>query len=154
MTIKILKKNQKKLKAKLWRLFSEYIRRKDANLDGYNVCCTCGKVAHYKELQAGHYYHDKSLPLHFCESNVHPQCVKCNYFKDGNRDEYALFLEKTYGMGILQELKALDKPLAQGHFWIAEKIEEYKKKLAEIPYLHGSYPGHNGLQVQENRRSL
>ena len=37
------------LKGKLDRLFSEYIRRRDADA-GYCRCVTCGKLQHWREM--------------------------------------------------------------------------------------------------------
>ena len=159
MTIRILKKNIPSLKKKLWHLVSEYIRRKDANLDGYTECITCGKVAHWKEMDCGHYKKAGSsgLYLYFDERNLGVQCTSCNRFKGGAMDKYAIYLEKKYGNGILQEFDRLHgKPMPQAHFWLETKIQEYKKKLEEIPYLHGSFPGHESViaRTLKNRRGL
>jgi len=95
-----------KLKAKAWRLFSVYVRTRWADKDGYVKCVTCGVDKHWKELHAGHFFEKSTcnLPGYFSESGVHPQCPQCNLFKSGNKDQYALWLEKEYGHGIIQEL--------------------------------------------------
>ena len=44
-----------KLKKKLDVLFSQYIRRKNADHLGRVKCFTCGVEKHWKEQQAGHF---------------------------------------------------------------------------------------------------
>jgi len=94
-----------KLKKKVWKVMSLYIRLRDSDESGYCRCCSCNKLLHYKQAHSGHYI-PKSLGLKimFEERNVHAQCPGCNLFKHGNLHEYALFLEKKYGKRILQEL--------------------------------------------------
>jgi len=86
---------RKKLHKKAWSLMSEWIRRKDANPDGYVECYTCRRIKHYKETNAGHYKHDK---LDFDERNLKVQCVKCNQHNSGELDLYAERLISEYGL--------------------------------------------------------
>lgn len=99
------------LKRKLWKEFSLYIRRREADADGCTRCFTCGVRKHYTELDAGHYI-PKSVGganLYFSEHNVHAQCTACNRFRHGNLHVYALRLQEKYGDGILQRLEAYRK---------------------------------------------
>jgi len=41
-------------KNKLWKLVSEYVRRRHADENGYTACYTCGTIKHWKEMDAGH----------------------------------------------------------------------------------------------------
>lgn len=119
------------LKAKLWKIFSEYIRRKDADHQGLAACVSCGKIDHWKNLDAGHYI-PKSLGLsiYFEERNVAPQCAGCNRFRHGHLTSYALYLIKTYGAGILDDLDALRRTKAKfSASDYLELIEAYKQKL-------------------------
>ncbi len=97
----------KKLKAQADKIFSLYIRRKDA-VNGIARCVTCGKMDNWENMQAGHYIPRNWLKLRYDERNVHVQCVGCNCFKKGAMDEYARFLVKKYGVRILARL-AKDK---------------------------------------------
>ena len=38
---------------KLDKIFSEYIRKRDADENGYVKCCTCPTVEHWKEMDCG-----------------------------------------------------------------------------------------------------
>jgi len=88
----------------------------------------------YKEAQACHYV-PKSLGLevYFEERNVHAGCVSCNMFKHGNLHEYAPFLEKKYGTGILQELQKLrrSKPMgtADARSFLESKLIYFTEQL-------------------------
>lgn len=118
------------LKKRLDKVFSEYIRRTKAKNE-ICICVTCGKRDHYKEMDAGHYVSRRHLSTRFDERNVWPQCKSCNRFNEGRKDEYALFLIRTYGDDILQELKELkDKPAY--NFPYEDKIKEYRKTLKDL----------------------
>ena len=123
-----------KLKKKLWRLFSEYVRRRDADENGYVRCISCGSFKHYKEVDAGHFHAGStSLALYFDERNVHSQCVRCNKWLSGNGANYALALQRRYGPHILEDLESIkhtrDK-FNRGEY--EEMIETYKKKLESL----------------------
>ena len=45
--------------------------------------------------------------LWYFEKNFVGQCTSCNCYNSGELDEFAIFLEKEYGHGILQELNTL-----------------------------------------------
>jgi len=100
-----VKSNKKKLKERAWKLFSKYIRLRDADKDGYNTCVTCNKRDHYKNLQAGHFIDSRSNSVLFEEDLVFPQCCGCNLFKSGNKVNYTLFmLRKGYTAEELTEM--------------------------------------------------
>lgn len=108
---------------KTWKVFSQYIRLKYANKDGFVRCVTCGKIKHWKEMQAGHYKHNK---LDFCEFNVFPQCVRCNHYKSGELGNYADFLIKKFGNDILEKIE------------IYAKLEK-KYNIIELQYMHDEW---------------
>lgn len=92
---------RKKLHKKAWSLMSEYVRSKDANLDGFNECYTCGIVKQWKELQAGHFKHGR---LDFDERNLKPQCPRCNTHLSGRLDVYAENLIRDNGLEWFNQL--------------------------------------------------
>lgn len=127
-------KNIQTLKKDLWKVFSEWIRRKDADFNGYATCVTCGIRKHWKELDAGHYIAKTAgLSVYFEEKNVHPQCTACNRFRHGNLAQYALYLKGKYGDQILEELDWKRKQKAEiklGEY--IKLIEIYKTKLKNL----------------------
>jgi len=118
-------------KKKLWKLVSEYIRRKDATVDGLVECCTCGKFAHWKEMDAGHFVGGHLSYNYFDERNIHCQCTGCNRFRHGALLEYNDFMLKKYGKKVVNDLRQYK--VKQWKVWeLEELMEEYKKKLSEF----------------------
>ena len=105
--------SHKTTKAKLVKLFSNFIRLRDSNEHGIGQCISCGKfitvwrenVKFDQKAHAGHYYSKgASKSLYFDEKNVNLQCCECNSFKEGNKQGYARGLTRKYGDGILDLL--------------------------------------------------
>lgn len=122
------------LKRKLWRIFSEYIRRRDADENGIASCISCGTRKPWREMDAGHYI-PKSLGLsiYFLETNVHSQCRGCNSFRHGNLSSYALALKRRYGEKILEDLDAMRRyPRKFTAAQYEELIHDYEEKLSRI----------------------
>lgn len=129
-------KSRTNYRKRLWDIFSKYIRLKYADEAGNVVCVSCGEVKHWKSAHAGHYI-PKSLGLsiYFEERNVHPQCPGCNKWRHGNLAPYALFLLKTYGPTILEELDAKQRTFEKISEWrYLELIAEYQGKLKALGF--------------------
>lgn len=92
---------RKKLHKIAWTLQSQWIRRKDANLDGFVECYTCRAIKHYKEMDAGHFKHDR---LDFDDRNLKPQCTTCNKYWSGKLDVYAENLIRDFGLEWFNQL--------------------------------------------------
>lgn len=124
-------KSKKKLVEQLDRLYSKYIRLKEAK-DGWNTCFTCG--AHYpvEKLQCGHYHSRRIMSLRWDDLNCHPQCVSCNMFKEGNKPIYAIKLIEKYGEDILEHLfKRSNKTVSLTNQDLEIMIDKYKIILEE-----------------------
>lgn len=85
------KPTRKTLITKLDKVFSEYIRRKDAKND-IATCVTCGKKDHWKKLQNGHFMSRKHYATRWDEDNVGVQCSACNVFRYGEQYLFAKYL--------------------------------------------------------------
>jgi hypothetical protein len=130
------------VKAKLDRVFSEYIRRRAArvNPNGYIACCSCGQVCHWKDMDAGHFVNRRHNAVRYDERNVHPQCRRCNRYDEGNPAGYALFLISKYRPGVLEDLRRLGKTVKR--FTVTELegiLTEYKVKLKELQAKEGTW---------------
>ncbi|MFA6290157.1 MAG: recombination protein NinG [Victivallales bacterium] len=115
----------KSLKKEVWDLFSEWVRRSDANSAGYCKCVTCRKTLHWKNMQAGHYIHGT---LFLIPELVHAQCPECNGFKAGMAVEYKEFMLKKYGPALLDKFKFLAK---RRHKFTIFELQQYKKLYQE-----------------------
>lgn len=133
---KNMKKGEKKTVAslikKLDKVFSLYIRKRDANGD-YFTCITCNEIKLFSKADAGHYVSRGYKSLRFDERNVHAQCTKCNRFLSGNMDEYTIFMIRRYGVDVLEELNRLKYTVKQFTSQeLQDMIDHYKQKLTEF----------------------
>jgi hypothetical protein len=123
-------------KQKLWKLayetFREYIRKRDANFQGYARDPSDGKMYLASEMDIGHWRHGKGKECYFWETNCHLQAKKNNYY--GGQDvlqNYTIWMIKTYG---LKEVERIKK--AKRIYWTNKKLEEviekYKKLLGKL----------------------
>ena len=122
------------LKRKFWKVFSEYIRRRDADEFGMVSCISCGKRMHWKEADAGHYIAKTGgLSIYFSETNVNCQCTGCNRYRHGNLAQYALALRRKYGEQILEKLEYDRRQLIQIHDnEYIEFVKLYKDKIKQL----------------------
>ncbi len=111
---------------KLDKVFSEYIRRRNGEMA---TCVTCGKVAHWKETQAGHFMSRRHRATRWHEDNVQVQCVKCNMFGQGEQYKFGLWLgeEKSEEM-----IKLANTTVKMKDFEIQEMIQYFQDKIASI----------------------
>lgn len=124
----------KKLKKKCWDYFSKYIRRKYSDKDGYVKCVTCDEIRQWNDrMDAGHYISRGRLSTFLDERNVHPQCKGCNGYGKGRLDVYALFLTRTYGKDILEELNTKkNKQIKITNAEYHDMIDDLKDKLVGL----------------------
>lgn len=122
------KRPERVLHQKAWKVFSEYIRRRDKGR-----CCTCGVVSDYKNMNAGHFHHGV---LDFDEMNVNCQCVACNKWNHGRLNIYATFLVEKYGLEAFNDLykRAMIANKGQKYYpWELEAIiAKYKNQLLAL----------------------
>jgi len=132
-TIKIKPVSVKSLIKKFDRIFSEYIRLRDADSNGYIRCISCGKLIHWKEADAGHYVNRKHMSLRFDEKNVNAQCRACNRFDEGNMMGYNRGLIKKYGSDVIQYFEMKKGNISKmGVFEYQILIAEYQNKVKKL----------------------
>ena len=127
------KKKQKSLrllKAKCWKVISEYVRRLGADEGGTNDCYTCGKLAHWKELHAGHAIPGRHNAVLFDVEILRPQCPVCNLWKDGMGHVFSTKLIKENGMEWWdKKLEGASRIVKYTKGDIEQMIQDYKAKL-------------------------
>lgn len=127
-TIKDTKINKKKLKEKLWGIFSTYIRLRDKGR-----CVTCGHAQwdsdlgewSIKGMHAGHFHHGV---LDEDEENINCQCNKCNTYLGGNLSKYSVYLLQKLGYEKFVQLAYRANQAKRGEF---KSIEDYQKLIKE-----------------------
>ncbi len=134
------KKNREKkknsissLKKVCWKLCSEYNRRKNANEQEMVGCITCGKYQHWKKQQAGHFIPGRNNAYLFDDRGIFAQCFGCNCMKAGMWVEYEAFMIRTFGIDLVDELKALKYVTRKfTPSDLKDLIEEYKLKIKRL----------------------
>lgn len=117
-----------RLKKKAWSVFSEWIRKRGADENGFTRCITCGKWAHWKDLQASHFIPSRRASILFIEENCHAACYVCNIIRHGALEDYYPFMLSTYGQDKIDEIKRLKntifKPTREYYEAIIQKYQE------------------------------
>lgn len=127
---RVSKRSLPRAKKRAWDAFSIYIRTRNADSNGFTACFTCGAVKHYKEMDAGHFYHGT---LDFNEYNVNVQCTKCNKYLHGNGVVYYPKMLQMYGQEIIDQLNELRHQVIKLKVADYENIELlYKNKAKEL----------------------
>lgn len=118
------KKTNAKLKKELWKVFSEYIRKRDKG-----ICFTCGRKAESRGYHAGHFIAKAAggLALYFHEDNVRGQCYNCNINLGGNQYIFG----QRLGDAKAKELYALKQKIVKDYPF-EDKIAYYKQKIKEL----------------------
>jgi len=118
---------------KLDKIFSEYIRLKNADENGVCTCISCGKKAHWKNMDCGHYIKRQFKSVRFNENNCWPQDRHCNYFLQGNDANYRKNLVKKIGeqkVLLLEAQKRVTKKWTR--FEIEALIEHYTQEVKKL----------------------
>ncbi len=118
---------------RLDKVFSEYIRRRDADSNGYVRCISCGMIVHWKDADCGHYIPRANMSTRFDERNCNAQCRECNRAKDGNISGYEIGLVRKYGhtiIGVLLEEKWQIRKWSKHA--LDESIKYYRSQIMDM----------------------
>jgi hypothetical protein len=122
------KPSRKSLVEKLDKIFSQYIRRKDA-IDEIAECITCGKKDHYKKLQCGHFQSRSHYSTRWNINNVGVQCYGCNISRSGEQYKFSQYL----GNKLSEEMHIKSKQIVKfADVDLIDMIEYYTNKVSEL----------------------
>jgi hypothetical protein len=105
-------------------IFQKLVRLRARFKDGNCRCITCGKVQHYKLMDAGHFVGRNNKATILDSRNVNPQCKKCNSWGSGEKDKYREALVKLYGIEVVRELET--RTLPKNHVWDRRELAKLK----------------------------
>ncbi|MDA8959085.1 recombination protein NinG [Akkermansiaceae bacterium] len=124
---------RKKLIARLDKVFSQYVRSKNADHRGMVECFTCGQWKHWKTVDAGHFQSRAKFSTRWDLNNVKPQCKSCNGFRSGEQWKFARHLDSLYGEGTAIEIEQLSNTTKK---WSSEELEAmidvYNRRLRKL----------------------
>jgi len=128
------KTDRQKLIEKLDRIFSIYIRLRDAMPhSGLVKCISCGRIHHWTKIQNGHYVGRSAMSVRFSEENCHSQCVACNVMMHGNMLAYRRAMVKLYGEQKVNEIEVRGHLAKKWHdFELEEMIKYYTARVAQL----------------------
>lgn len=135
-TKKVKKLSDGKLKKKVWKEFSIFIRSRRADSDGITKCVTCAVRKHWKEMQAGHFLRGRLNSNLFDERGTNEQCYACNVGRDGNVVEYYEWMLVNHSKEVIDELRQKNNVT---HKWqpgeLIGLLSHYKELNAANPLL-------------------
>ena len=119
---------------KLDKIFSIWIRSKDADHAGMVECFTCGVTKSWKyEIDAGHFMGRGKYATRWDEQNVKPQCKSCNGFRSGEQYLFSKHLDEEYGKGTSDELVYQSNQLAKfTNDELLKKIEHFTELVKSL----------------------
>ena len=125
-------KKKPDLKAKLDKVFSEYIRKRDTR-NGVFKCISCGRLLPYEQADCGHYINRKHMATRFDEMNCNAQCRSCNRFDEGNIQGYRRGLVSLYGEQQVNLLEAKKHNFRKySDFEYEVLIKHYKEEIKKL----------------------
>ena len=119
---------------KLDKIFSIWVRSKDADHAGMVECFTCGVTKSWKyEIDAGHFMGRGKYATRWDEQNVKPQCKSCNGFRSGEQYLFSKHLDEEYGKGTSDELVYQSNQLAKfTNDELLKKIEHFTELVKSL----------------------
>lgn len=134
--------------------FSKYVRIRWSDKDGICTCVTCGRMRHWKEVDAGHYRRREHQTTRYDERNVHPQCRYCNFYRGGAEVEHREYIDKTYGEGTAYEIEQKSRMRSRRTAFDMHMIrKEYEQKLKDLCLERGITlkPTKNGVEHESKK---
>lgn len=124
--------------ASLDKVFSEYIRLRDADENGYCKCISSGKIDHWENMDCGHFINRKHMSLRWSEINCNAQCRSDNRFDEGNLEGYRRGLIVKHGPDIIDKLFLAKNTIVKwSSFEMTVLEKDLKKKVVELKKLKG-----------------
>lgn len=116
---------------KLDKVFSRYIRLRDAMPNGYFICISCGRVKPLDQGDAGHYYSRRHMATRFDEDNVNCECRFCNRFSSDHLVGYRENLIRKIGVQRFALLEVKHNQVKKWSTWELEQLIKYYTALGD-----------------------
>ena len=123
-------KRKPDLVKKLDRVFSLYIRLRDAMPSGFVRCISCGKIKRFEDVDCGHYFSRTHMATRFDEDNCNAECRSCNRMSADHLIGYRTNLVAKIGLNRIDRLDVLAH--SQKHWLDSELEEKIRYYTAEV----------------------
>ena len=116
---------------RLDKVFSKYIRLRDAMPGGTFRCISCGRIKPIEQADCGHFHSRTHMSTRFDEDNCHAECRYCNRFSADHIIGYRENLIRKIGSQrfLLLDVKA-HETRKWSHFEL-EQLAKYYRALVE-----------------------
>lgn len=116
-----------------WKWFSIMIRLRDADENGYCRCITTGKIAHWRDMDAGHFISRRHKATKYDEKNVYAQSRGANRFNQGMQFEFGLAIDRIHGKGTAEFILAKSRaPYKENSFEVEQKLMYYMAQAQKL----------------------
>lgn len=120
------------------KVFSAYIRLRDAMPSGYFRCISCGQIKPFEQADCGHFFSRKNMSVRFDEDDCHAECRGCNRFSSDHLIAYQANLIRKIGM---QRFELLSSKAHQAKHWsdfeLEAMIKHYTAEVKRLSSLKG-----------------
>ena len=118
---------------RLDKVFSKYIRLRDAMPGGLFRCISCGKIKPIEQADCGHFHSRTHMSTRFDEDNCHAECRYCNRFSADHLIGYRENLIRKIGEQryLLLEVKA-HETRKWSHFELEQLTKYYKSLVVKL----------------------
>lgn len=118
---------------KLWKVFSVYIRLRDADSNGIVRCITSGRMVNWKDADAGHFISRRYMATKYDERNVNAQSRHDNRFAAGEQFKHSKAIDIKWGAGTADKLLVKSRTISKiASFEINELTKHYKKEVERL----------------------
>ena len=130
--------SQSTLIRKLDKVFSLYIRLRDAMPSGYVKCISCGQIKRFDDVDCGHFHSRRNMSTRYDEENCNAECRYCNRFSADHLIGYQRNLIQKIGQGHFDLLNV--RAHSAKHYMDFEldgMIKHYTKEVKRLSTLKG-----------------
>ena len=123
-------KRRSDLEATLDDVFSDFIRLRDADMNGTIRCYCCNYPTFWKSAHNGHFFGRTNRGTRWNELNCHSCCPVCNTSLSGNLEAYEEHLIRDYGESIIDRLTMLKNTVTKfAEYELKDMIDFYREKV-------------------------
>jgi len=124
------------LQKRLDEVFSDFIRLKESDDNGWCRCFVCNNPIYWKSAVVLHYIKRTYKATRWDERNCHAGCVRCNGEEEKNTNLMLIHARKLidlYGADIINQLAQLKQAhVHYSRFELEDKIKYYSQKVKEL----------------------
>jgi len=126
-----------KAKKKLDTIFSQFIRLRGCNDEGWGNCFTCDRLKFWKEVDCGHFITRAKMSTRWMETNCQFQCKQCN-MNGGQQYVFSKKLDEFHGKGTAEAILIASNQMRKFSVHeLEEMYQYYKNRVDEIKESRG-----------------